>query len=110
MHSHRVYVSELVLEELVRNVRKKLPEELEELKEFIITYPLQVVKDPSLSEVNKLGSLADWKDLPILAAAKKVNCKWLITGNIKDFRVKEVENKLDIKIVTPRKFWDKIGD
>lgn len=110
VRSHAVYVSELVLEEVVRNVKKKLPKELEELKEFIVTYPLKVVKDPGVKEVGNLKGLADWKDLPILAAADKVDCEWLITGNIKDFKVKEIENKLGIKVVTPRKFWDVIGE
>jgi len=50
------------------------------------------------------NNLADKKDIPTLVAAIEYNCKFFITGNIKDFRVEEIFNKHKLKVLPPADF------
>ena len=52
----------------------------------------------------KLKNLADLKDLPILLSAYSAKVEYFVTGNIKDFAVKNIFDKLKIKVITPKDF------
>lgn len=73
-----------VVTELERNLRAKLPKKLPELR-LILSRSLKVVPDPSLAEMAPCRGQADAKDLPILVAALKYHCSFLLTFNIRDF-------------------------
>jgi hypothetical protein len=47
---------------------------------------LFVVSDPAVAEIKALSKAADAKDLPILAAAVRENCVFLMTYNIRHFQ------------------------
>lgn len=81
----KAIVSEQVITEVTRNLMEKIPEALPAFRK-LAGRCVEVVPDPSLEEVNQLRSMADWKDVPILAAAKKAHCKYLLTFNTRDYR------------------------
>lgn len=98
-----VVISQLVLEEIVINVKNKLPSVLPLVYSFFQEYPVTIVRNPAANEFNKYFGLADKKDLPILISALKYGCNYFITGNIRDFKVEEIRKKHSLKIITPGK-------
>ncbi len=100
---HKVVISELVLEEVIRNVKEKLPQVSSLVQQFFLNYPLTVIKNPSSKELRGFSQLAERKDVPILTAAVNYKCRYLITGNTKDFKISKIEKKYKLKVVKPRK-------
>lgn len=79
------YTSEQVIREAERNLAVKLPGALPAFR-MIAARCLQVVPDPGQAELDVYQGLADAVDLPILAAALKCGCPWLVTFNIRHYR------------------------
>lgn len=98
---YEVVISQLVLEEVVINIKKKLPSVLPLVYDFLQQYPITVIKDPSSKTLGKYIGLADKKDLPILTSALEYQCDYFVTGNIKDFKVNQVGKKYGLKILNP---------
>lgn len=73
-----------VITEVERNFEKKLPSKLPELR-LIISRSLRVVPDPEPEELIPYKGQADPKDLPILVAALKHGCRFLLTFNIRHY-------------------------
>ena len=73
-----------VVTEVERNFEKKLPSKLPELR-LIISRSLRVVPDPEPHELPPYKGQADPKDLPILVAALKHGCRFLLTFNIRHY-------------------------
>lgn len=73
-----------VITEVERNFEKKLPSKLPELR-LIISRSLRVVPDPEPNELTPYKGQADPKDLPILIAALKHGCHFLLTFNIRHY-------------------------
>lgn len=70
--------------EVERNFEKKLPSKLPELR-LIISRSLRVVPDPEPEELIPYAGQADPKDLPILVAALKQRCRFLLTFNTRHY-------------------------
>ncbi len=79
------FVSEQVITEVERNLVAKMPKALPKFR-HLVGRCLQIVPDPSQTAVNKYRGKADAKDLPILVAAARENCRWLVTFNVTDFQ------------------------
>lgn len=77
--------SEQVIVEVERNLTVKLPAALPAFR-LIVQRSLRVVPDPTPAELVPLRGLADPHDLPILAAAVREGCGWLVTFNVRHFR------------------------
>jgi predicted nucleic acid-binding protein len=73
-----------VITEVERNFEKKLPSKLPELR-LIISRSLRVVPDPEPEELMLYQGQADPKDLPILVAALKHGCRFLLTFNLRHY-------------------------
>jgi predicted nucleic acid-binding protein len=69
--------------EVERNLADKLPRKLPELR-LIISRSLWIVPDPEPDDLAAYEGQADPKDLPILVAALKHDCRFLLTFNIRD--------------------------
>ena len=95
-----VVISQLVLEEIIRNIKKKLSRKLENAQKFLITYPLVIVKNPSKKDFIKVKGLAHKKDTPILVAALNYKCQFLVTGNLKDFEEKSIKKKFNLEVIS----------
>jgi hypothetical protein len=71
--------------EVERNLSAKLPEASTTFR-LLVERCLTVVPDPDPAFLASHAGLADPKDLPILVAALREGCPWLVTFNVKDFQ------------------------
>jgi len=100
-----VVVSQQVLEELVRNVREKLPRALPALGILLTNNPPEVVSDPSREAVDQSSGVINMQDAPILAAAMLARPDFLVTGNTRHFVDNpEVARFSGLSIMTPAQF------
>jgi len=77
--------SQQVITEVERNLEAKLPAALPAFR-LLASRCLQVLPDPRREELAAHPGRADPKDLPILAAALKAGCPWLVTFNVRHFQ------------------------
>lgn len=77
--------SQQVITEAERNLAEKLPAALPAFR-LIVSRCLRVVPDPDPTDLAPFVGLADPKDLPILVAAVREGCPWLVTFNVRHFR------------------------
>lgn len=73
-----------VVTEVERNLEEKLPGKVPELR-LILSRSLRVVPDPEPAELIHYKGQADPKDLPILVAALKHHCRFLLTFNTRHY-------------------------
>ncbi|OGO39767.1 MAG: hypothetical protein A2Z03_04230 [Chloroflexi bacterium RBG_16_56_8] len=76
--------SEQAIVEVERNLSEKLPAKLPEFR-LIVSRCLRVVPDPKPTDLVGLESQADPEDLPILVAALREGCAFLLTFNVRHF-------------------------
>lgn len=74
-----------VIDETDRNLKNKLPQALPAFQ-LIRQRSLILASNPLLSELKPYQNAADAKDLPILVAALRESCPWLVTFNIRHFQ------------------------
>src|SRR5262245_11799677 len=75
-------VSQQVIAEVERNLADYLPIALPTFRQ-LVSRCLRVVADPTRYELEFCRDLADLKDAPILAAAVREVCPWLVTFNVR---------------------------
>jgi predicted nucleic acid-binding protein len=93
--------SELVFEEVRRNLATKAPEALPLLEIFLDTVPFETVT-PSEAEVREAAQFTEFKDAPIVAAAVQADVDYLISRDRKHLvDVPEVEARSGIAVVLP---------
>ncbi|MEJ2266832.1 MAG: PIN domain-containing protein [Anaerolineales bacterium] len=97
--------SEQVIAEAQRNLAERLPKALPAFQ-LLVSRCLRVVPDPSQTEVQKHGGQADPKDLPILVAALREKCEFLVTFNIRHYQ----PGHPDLVILRPGEFILRIRD
>lgn len=78
-------VSQQVIAEVERNLAGYLPAALPIFRQ-LVGRCLRVVPDPSAADLAVCQRLADPKDTPILAAAVREACPWLVTFNTRHFQ------------------------
>ena len=76
--------SEQVVTEVERNLAEKLPDKLSEFH-LLANRSLRIVCDPHPDDLAPLRGQADPKDLPILVAALRERCPYLLTFNVRHF-------------------------
>ena len=91
--------SEQVITEAERNLKAKLPQALPAFH-HLISRCLKIVPDPEPEDILEHQGLADPKDLPILVAALREKCPWLVTFNVRHYQ----PGHPDIKILRPGEF------
>lgn len=101
----RALVSEQVITEAERNLEAKFPKALPVFR-HLVSRCLTVVPDPELGELSSYQGLADPKDLPILVAALREKCDWLVTFNIRDYN----PGHPDIRVLRPGEFISRIRE
>jgi predicted nucleic acid-binding protein len=94
------YTSRQAQEEVERNLTAKLPAALPAFR-AIAAAACRDATEPSAGAIRRLitAGAADPKDAPILASAIATECAWLLTFNIRDYRVGE-----GIRISKPGEF------
>ncbi len=97
--------SRQVITEVERNLEDKLPHALPALR-LLISRCLQVVPDPQPHELVPHAGAAHRTDLPILVAALREGCSWLITFNVRHYQ----PGHPDITVLRPGEFVLRVRD
>lgn len=103
----KVCISELVLEEVIRNIQLKIPHVLPFFTSYLKENKIIVLKNPSVPTLLQYKGLAEKYDLPILVSAIEYKCGYFITGNLSDFNLKKIKIKSKIIIISPREYKEK---
>ena len=77
--------SEQVIGEVERNLQAKMSRAMPAFR-MLVQRCLQVVPDPTSEAMLEHEGRAHEKDLPILVAAVREQCPWLITFNVNDYK------------------------
>jgi predicted nucleic acid-binding protein len=77
--------SQQAVTEVERNLAEKLPAKLPEFR-LIASRCLRVVPDPKPADLTHHRGQADPEDLPLLVAALRESCSYLLTFNLRHFR------------------------
>ena len=72
------------MKEVERNLAEKISEKLPDLH-LLVSRSLRISGDPQPGELVAYEGQADPKDLPILVAALKEGCSYLLTFNVRHF-------------------------
>jgi len=85
--------SQQVIAEAERNLAEKLPQALPAFRLLVSRClpPMQlgglrIVPDPTPADLEPHSGLADPEDLPILVAALREGCPWLVTFNVRHYQ------------------------
>lgn len=97
--------SQQVVIEAERNLGEKLPETLPAFH-LIVSRCLRVVPDPEPAELAPHAGPADSKDLPVLVAAARERCPWLVTFNFRHFQ----PGHADVSVLSPGEFVSRVRD
>jgi len=73
-----------VREEAERNLQEKLPQGLSVFRALVGT-ALREVPDPTAEELLPFQGRAEEEDVPVLAAAVREGCAYLVTFNVRDY-------------------------
>jgi predicted nucleic acid-binding protein len=100
------FISEQVRSEVTRNLAKKLPSALANMR-TLIDASCEVVQEPAIDAIASIREqgLADYKDAPILAAALAANCSWLVTFNVRHFHAGQ-----ELQVGTPGEFIGRLRE
>ncbi len=105
----KLVISDQVLEECDRNIRKKIPAAMPIFTELLAAINPEIQPDPSLEESSQWAAIIEAKDTPILAAAVLANVDRLLSLNTKDFTA-EVAAQSGLIIQTPAEFVTEIRE
>jgi len=95
--------SQQVITEAERNLAGYLPDVLP-VFQSIVSRCLRVVPDPSPTELDPIRGLADPKDAPLLAAAVREACPWLVTFNVRHYQ----PGHPSVKVVRPGEYVQQV--
>jgi hypothetical protein len=99
------WTSRQVIIEAERNLAEKLPRALPAFG-LIVNRCLRVVPDPQPADLLPHTGLADPKDLPILVAAVREGCPWLVTFNTRHF----LPGHPTVIVLRPGEFVSRVRD
>ena len=77
--------SQQVVSEAERNLAAKMPEALPAFR-LLVSRCLRITPDPEPPDLDQWAGCAGDKDLPILVAALREQCPWLVTHNVRHFQ------------------------
>ena len=97
--------SQQVITEAERNLTEKLPRALPAFR-LIVSRCLRVVSDPQPGDLQPYVGLADPEDLPILVAALREGCPWLVTFSVRHFQ----PGHADVTVLRPGEFLLRVRD
>ena len=99
-----VIVSRQVIVEADRNIEEKLPEVLNEYREFMELLAPVLIDDPRQKDIERFLKIINYDDAPILASAVISGADFLVTWDRKHFMDKNINIHSQLKIVTPGEF------
>jgi putative PIN family toxin of toxin-antitoxin system len=105
-----VVVSQRVLEEVVRTVKREIPSALPILKRLLENALPEVVADPELEEIQHLTKQLSIGDAVILGAVVASKPDYFVTGDKHFLGNPVTEGETDIAVLTPAQFLKSIRD
>lgn len=105
----RMVVSRQVLDEVDRNLRRKLPDALPLMAELLTHCAPELLDDPRPGQVGRWLGHIEAKDAPVLEAAVASGVDYLITLNTRDFTA-AVSEVAGLPILTPGQFVARIRE
>jgi predicted nucleic acid-binding protein len=81
----QAFASQQVVREVERNLISKIPKAIPAFH-MIVSRCLQIVPDPSEADLENYTGMANEADLPILAAAHRLGCMYLLSFNARHYR------------------------
>ena len=99
------FISEDVVSEVLRNIRKKLPESLDHFYMLFKTLPFKMA-DAAEQDLKYARTLINEKDAAILAAAMAGQVDWLLSLN-KHFLTSDLQGRINFSIGSPKDFLDR---
>ena len=100
-----IIVSQQVLDELVRNLREKLPSGLPVLQRLLNARPPEIIADPPQTDVDALAEAVNFDDAPIVAAALAAEADYFITGD-RALREQAAGLSTRFRVASPRELLD----
>ena len=97
--------SEQAIIEAERNLKSKIPRAVP-VFHHLVARSLKVTPAPKPEDLKDLKGAADAKDLPILVAAVKAQCTWLVTFNVRHFQ----PGHPDIIVLRPGDFIQRVRE
>lgn len=99
-----ITVSKQVIVEADRTIKAKIPEMIDDYRNYIKILAPIMVDDPAKTEVKKFSKVIHPDDAPILTAAILSGADYLITWDKKHFLNKKIITASNIGIITPGDF------
>ncbi|MBX3055963.1 MAG: PIN domain-containing protein [Anaerolineae bacterium] len=96
---------EQVIVETDRNLQEKMPVALPAFH-LLVSRSLRIVANPTAVDILPNNGKADPKDLPILVAAYRENCTWLVTFNTRHYQ----PGLSDVTVIKPGDFIMRVRD
>ena len=100
-------VSQLVIDETLRNVRAKAPTALPDLFEWLVNVPPDIVPDPSDEGVSAGLVDINFEDAPVWAAALASDVDYFVTGDRRFLREARAA-QTSLTALTPRELIDRL--
>lgn len=105
----RMVISRQIVDEVERNLRRKLPEALPLMAELLAHIAPELVDDPSPTQFGRWLPHIESKDAPILEAAVSSGVDYLLTLNTRDF-TPAVASVAGLPILTPAQFITRLRE
>lgn len=102
----KVVISQHVLEEVIHNIKLKLPKALPVFQNLLILAPPAIIENPSFKEIIEWSMVIRLEDAGILASAVAVQPDFLVTGDKHFFESAEIAAKSGLRIVTATQFLE----
>lgn len=99
------FASQQVIAEAECSLTEKLPQALPAFR-LLVSRCLHVVPDPQPADLLPHAGLADPEDLPVLVAALREGCPWLVTFNIRHFQ----PGHASVTVLRPGEFVLRVRD
>jgi putative PIN family toxin of toxin-antitoxin system len=94
-------ISRQVLDETMRNAKRKAQDMLEPLTRFLITVPVEVVANPEPLEIKQWSQQLSAADASVLLAAIAAKPDYFVTGDNHFLRNPDLEKLTALRIITP---------
>jgi putative PIN family toxin of toxin-antitoxin system len=103
-----VVFSQQVLEEVIRNMKIKIPVALPVFRNLLLDNPPKIIENPSIKEVTQWAEYINFDDAGILAAAVAIQPDFLVTGDRHFFENHQIATESGLRIVTPAQFLNEL--
>jgi predicted nucleic acid-binding protein len=103
----KLLVSRQIVDEVERNLRRKLPQGLPFLAEWLTHVDLQLLPDPEPEQFSRWLTVINQTDAPVLEAAVTASADYFITLNTRHFTA-DVVAASNLTIYTPAEFIENI--